>query len=77
MSANERFYNWPPVKGTLSVALLLGMGWLARGIDDLAMILAIEAVILLAAVYVWSTTLSGFLRDLRPPDGPDGLLTVA
>lgn len=77
MFANERFYNWPPVKGTLSVALLLGMGLIAREIDDLAIILAIEAVILLAAVYIWSTTLSGFLRDLRPPDGPDGMITVA
>ncbi|MGP9681068.1 hypothetical protein [Brachybacterium sp. AOP3-A1-3] len=77
MSAIERFYDWPPVKGTLSVALLVGMGALSCEIDDLALILAVEAVILLAAVYIWSTTLSGFLRDLRPPDGPDGMIAVA
>lgn len=74
---DERFYNWPPVKGTLSVALLVGMGFLAREIDDLTLILAVEAVILLGAVYIWSTTLSGFLRDLRPSDGPDGMIAVA
>lgn len=73
----ERFASWPPVRGTLSVALLVGTGFLAREIEDLALILALEAVVLLAAVYIWSTTLSGFLRDLRPPDGPEGLITVA
>ncbi|MGP9844115.1 hypothetical protein [Brachybacterium sp. 107] len=75
--SDARFYDWPPARGTLSVAVLLGTGFLAREIDDLAMILAIEAVILLAAVSIWSMTLSGFLRDLRPPDGPDGMIAVA
>ncbi|MGO2993251.1 hypothetical protein [Brachybacterium alimentarium] len=77
LTADERFYRWPPVKGVLSVALLLGAGFLAREIDDLTLVLAVECVLLVAAVYVWATTLSGFVRDLRPPVGPGRVITVA
>lgn len=36
-TSTERFYDWPPAKGTLSVALLLGMGSLARELEDVAL----------------------------------------
>lgn len=76
-TSDERFYRWPPVKGTLSVALLALMGLMARDIDDLGLVLGVELVILIPGGYVWWVTLEGFLRDLRPPDQLRGGTPVA
>lgn len=75
----EELFGVPPVRGGVSILALMGLGYLPFELEraDLSLRIAIAAVIVLMATYIWAWTLQGLVRDLMPPRDADGSTLLA